>query len=407
MELLKKTNPFLRIIVTCCLISIAGSGIPINCAGLFFPQVATALNIGMGNLTFYLTILYIIAALFLPFAGKWLSGPHAKSILNAAVIINASAFASLGLAVNIWQFYAAGIAMGFSGAVLIFLAVPVLITNWFKTDVGVALGIPLSAGGVSGALFSPLIALCITNYGWRLTYGICGLVMLILTLPFTLTVSVKPDKQDEDSDKAKSEDAIAGLTLAASIRLPIFYIIFFFAGLLGLTSAFIVHIPACMEAIGQTSLVASSVLSAVTIGVTLGMIGIGWINDKLGASFATVVGIIVELSGIAMLFFADFISIAIMGGFCYGFGVATTLVAPPLIVRSLFGMRQYTQIYATVTVCLSICAGLGAAVFGFAADLAGNYYAALELGIGLLILALFCYCIVILNKQKITSLWSK
>ena len=219
------------IIIACCALAIAGSGIPVNCAGLFFPQAANALNTGAGPLTFYLTILYLVAALFLPLGGRLLSGKHARAAINLAVIVNACAFACFGLATQLWQIYLLGAVMGLSGAILIFLAIPVLVTNWFQKNVGVALGVPLSCGGLSSALFSPIIAMCIAHFGWRLSYGLCGLAILLVALPFTL--ALKPSPEDateiENPDAANPAESAreSGLTLKEALRLPVFYLIFF------------------------------------------------------------------------------------------------------------------------------------------------------------------------------------
>ncbi len=399
------------IIITCCALAIAGSGIPVNCAGLFFPQAAAALDTGAGPLTFYLTILYLVAALFLPLGGRLLSGSHAKMAINLAVIVNACAFACFGLVTSLWQIYLLGAVLGLSGAILIFLAIPVLVTNWFQKNVGVALGVPLSCGGLSSAVFSPLIAMCISHFGWRAAYGLCGLTMLLVALPFTLALKPSPEDAAEAENPASGSQADAaredGLTLKEALSLPVFYLIFFFAGLLGLTSALIVHIPACVEGAGLSSLAASSVLSAVTVGVTLGMTGIGWLNDRFGISTAAIFGVFIELTGIFLLLFSQHLSLAMAGGFCYGFGAATTLVAPPLIVRAVFGMREHTRIYAAVTVCLSICAGLGAALFGFAADLAETYAAALELGVAIAGLAIVTYILISRAMPHVAKLWSQ
>ena len=58
-----------------------------------------------------------------------------------------------------------------------------ILNNWFKTDVGTALGLASMGSGIGGALFNALAGIWIEAYGWRATYRILTAVILALAIP--------------------------------------------------------------------------------------------------------------------------------------------------------------------------------------------------------------------------------
>ena len=136
--------PF-KIVLACCALIITGLGIPVNCAGLFYASVSEALDVSIGSLSVYITIQYAVAGIFLPLAGKLLQNRGARSVLTVAVALDSLAFGMLCFSKSIWAFYIAGVFLGVGSAFLIYLAIPVLITNWFESKRGLAMGISFSA----------------------------------------------------------------------------------------------------------------------------------------------------------------------------------------------------------------------------------------------------------------------
>lgn len=410
------TMPYaFKIVISCCIITIIGLGIPINCGGLFLGPVARDLSLGMGELTFYLTIQYLVIACCLSPAGKLMSGRHGKLILNIAVISYSVAFAALGLANGLWAFYIVAVLMGLGGTILVYLATPILITNWFYSGVGMAMGLALSAGGITSAICSPLISLLISNYGWRMAYAVCGFSMLIIALPFTLfIVQIKPgdigllpwgNPKHNLEKPGNGETVKRGLTLTHALRTISFYLIFLFVGLLGINSALIMHIPPHILEQGISSLAAASVLSALVIGVTCGMLSIGFLSDKAGAALGAVMGVLTGLAGIYIIYKTQNYYLLICGGFCYGFGASTTLISPPLIVKKIFGLAQYEQIFAAITVCSAIGAAMGASLFGFIKDSTGFYSYSMLAGAIIQFLALIFLVCGMLSGKKLQKRW--
>jgi OFA family oxalate/formate antiporter-like MFS transporter len=67
------------------------------------------------------------------------------------------------------------------------------VANWFKKDVGKAMGLTVAGYGAGGILL-PIIAGLIIEFEWRLTFFILGLATRIVILPSSLILRHKPEK---------------------------------------------------------------------------------------------------------------------------------------------------------------------------------------------------------------------
>lgn len=402
-----KIYPFL-IVLACCALIITGLGIPVNCAGLFYESVSKQLGVGTGKLSVYITVQYAVAGLFLPVAGKLLQKYDSRIVLTFAVITDSLAFGCLGLASTIWEFYLAGIFLGIGSAFLIYLAIPVLITNWFAKKTGLAMGIAFSAAGLASAIASPLITVWISKLGLNYAYGLCGVIMAIISLPFTIfIVRFAPEnmglKPYGFQSKTENYEKKTGLTLKEALGSSSFYFTFIFAGLIGITSAYLFHLPACMTEFGFSKMQAATILSAAVLGITFGKLGIGWLNDALGVEFAAPIGTGIGLIGMIMLFgnFSYYSSLA--AGLCYGTGFACTVLEPPPLVKKLFGMLDYSVIYASIMTFSALGCAFGATLIGVTRDYAADYHKALLLLILLQLIAIISFILALMTGRKIMA----
>ena len=58
-----------------------------------------------------------------------------------------------------------------------------MITNWFAKKRGLAMSIAMAGIGVGGTIFSPIVTMLLGKYGWRHTYQIMALIVLVIALP--------------------------------------------------------------------------------------------------------------------------------------------------------------------------------------------------------------------------------
>ena len=156
-----------------------------------------------------------------------------NSSYQSSIIVFALSYMSYGIAQSIYHLYISAAFLGISFAFCGNLTTQIIIVNWFKKSRGLALSIMISGIGLGGFILSPVIANLIMNFGWRQTYFIMGLIILIVGLPIALfvmkktpeEVGLKPYGADEidPSDSSKAEIEI-DITPAEAKKKPFFYI---------------------------------------------------------------------------------------------------------------------------------------------------------------------------------------
>jgi len=160
------------------------------------------------------------------------------------------------------------------------------VANWFKKDIGKALGI-MSCGFGAGGSFIPVIVRLIDVYQWRTTLIILGLGMWLIGIPLSFVIRHKPEQygylpERETSIKQvsipKSQDNAIGfkgalrdrdfwhLTIAEIMRLMIL-------------SAVITHVMPYLSSLDISRSRAAFVATCIPLLSIIGRFGIGWLGD--------------------------------------------------------------------------------------------------------------------------------
>src|SRR5699024_11099829 len=87
------------------------------------------------------------------------------------------------------------------------------------------------------------------------------------------------------------------------------------------------------------------------------------------------------------------------------FGLVTASIGTlaPAITTELFGNRDYSQIYSTVSMGLAVASIVALPVYGYVFDLTGGYTAALYTIIVLLLISIACIIIGFRSKAKMVQ----
>lgn len=373
------------IAVACCAIYAGSVGIIVSCAGLFYKSVSTELGIGTADIVFYTTIMYLVITITLPFAGKIFSLFDMRLILSIAALTASLAFGLMGTYTSVYQFYISGVLLGISNSFLIYGAVPLIINNWFKVKMGTVLGLSMTFMGIGGAIFAPIAGYLIETIGWRESYMVLGLIVALITLPFTIFIIRKnPIEKNMTAYGAgtielssKKEVQETGISFNQAIKSFSFYSIFIFTGFLGLVVTVSFHIPNHLQSEGFSTTFAASVVTCVMIGQTSGKFILGWLNDKVGIMITNIVGIGSGMIGIFLILMSGSIGTIFLyiGGLAFGIGYSTSTLLPPFMIKDVFGNKDYASIYSIIMASSTLAIAAGTTIFGFVYDITQSYYA--------------------------------
>jgi MFS family permease len=294
------------------------------------------------------------------------------------------------------------LARFFMGASLGFIGVApcvVLVSSWFKTNRGTALGITLVGTSLGGTII-PLIAQpLIANYGWRTAMLAISAIVWLVLLPLILFV-VREKPAGSEPELPVSD----GVKWTTALRMPIFWALaacsaLVFYPIFVTSQQFILYLQSPRLGVSaETAALAQSGLFAVSIG---GKFIAGFLSDRLGA-----VRVIVFCA--ALMFAASLVLFGLTAGnallfllpFALGYG--GTFVLIQRLASDLFGRLEAGKILGTITLIEVIGAAIGGRVTGYLADKNGGDYTTAFYGVTITAGAAFVATIMLyrLNKKR-------
>lgn len=416
----KKIHYAWWILVGLCIMVGIGKGALNNSAGLFLTPVSEELGIGMGSLTLYLSISSVVTMLILPIGGKMMAKYNTKYLLTIAIILQAGAFAAFGLMNSVWGWYVLSIPLAVGGVFITVIAGPVLINQWFKKSKGLALGIMGAAGGAIGAIVQPVTGNLIADRGWSSTYIIIGIATIIIVVPVILLLIRKSPKEkgllpygmavsNEESNQENEDISNQGITLAVAKKTAAFYSLILFFFLITAIASFSIHIPTYLTSQGYTVAAAGNIMGIYMVGVLVGALALGFLSDKIGARTTTFLAMSLGIVSVIILqFFSGNVVLITIAAAIFGFMAASIGTLAPMLATSLFGNKEYSQIYSTASLGLAVASIVVLPAYGYVYDFTGTYEIVLYALIVMFIVNIIAIYIAFKSKKKLeeNGLWN-
>lgn len=365
------------IVFCCCLMMGIDVGLSVSCAGIFYSPVSDSLGIPFDSFGLYMSIMFIFSSLLLSPMGELMTRWGARRTLTVSSVVLGLDMIAMGFFNSLWQFYVAGAVMGIALASLLYLSFPTLVNKWFRSKVGLMIGICSAASGIGGIVFNPIGGWIIDSWGWRAGYWVFGAIVLFIVTPLIgLLLRNAPSEKGlrpvGESDKAldavkQNNTAAAGIDYRAALRMPVLYCMVVFAFLLMACSTFNLFIPKYVVSMQFGIEKSSLAAAAVMAGVTGGKLALGWINDRncaVGVIVTTLFGVI----GLVMLIlFGHTFPAILCGAFLFGWEYAGCTVQTAMLTSHVFGRKDYARIYAIISIALAAGGGLASGAWGFIA----------------------------------------
>ena len=395
------------IVASCVAITFLPCALVLSCAGIFFTPVSQYFGVATAEFTLYFSVLNIAQMLTLPVAGKLLSRLDARVVLSAAVALCSAGLVGMSLCQAMWQFYVCGAVLGVGVCPLIYLSVPTLVNAWCVKRVGFFVGLCMAFTGIGGVIFNPVGTALINSgaEGWRTAYLVFAAIVAVGTLPFTLFV-VRSRPQDkgllpygalEGGEKDAEAVEATGVPATQAMRMPAFFALAAFCGVITLNQTIYQFLAGYAQSFADTmpAIAAASgvVASAAMGGQAVGKVLLGAVNDR-SVHAGVILGICAGAAGVTLMWlFPVALALLLAGAFLFGVVYAMTTVQTPLLVRTVFGSADYTNIYSRVSMVGSLMSAVAAVLWGLVVDSAGGYPLMFVLGYvcmaACLVLALF------------------
>ena len=369
------------IMVCCCFVQAFGMGLILNCGSLFYVPVCTDLGFSRSEISTYMTGYFIGTTLVTPLAGKLLSKYDTRIVMSVAIVVLSGAVASMSLFHEIWQWQVSGFFVGAAGSCIFVLPSASFIGNWFIKRRGFVYGIVMAFSSISAAIFSQVLSFMIQSAGWRFAYLFVGVVSLAVILPCSLIMRKRPSDlglnpyghvQGEGGEGGVL--SMRGVSVKVAVVSVAFWCLFAFAGIASFIHGGIEqHMPGYIESIGFTASFAALVVSAESLGSMLDKFVMGWLNDKIGVQRTTLVELVLIAVGIVGFIVFHHPALLIVSAVLFGVQDSLMSVSLPLLIRDVFGSRNYTQIHAWIRTGVGLFGSFSGVLVGSVYDQTGTF----------------------------------
>ena len=372
------------IMIACALTQIGSLGAIVYPMGIFYLPVAENLGVGVGSVALSQTILALVQAFSLPYAGKILA--KINVVMSIAGVGFAIGMALLSFYTQIWQWYITTAIMGFCAAFLCFIPTPILINNWFDKKSGLALGIATATGSLGGAVITTIGGKFIAQNGLQSGFYLLAVISAIFVIiPSLFLIRFRPEDkglaaygaEEAAVEAAATPDvaprALPGISLEQAKGSTSLKLMLLGAALYSTTAVYPSHLVPIGTSLGFVE--KAALISALSmIGSVLLKIIIGAIKDKSGPVKTTVIVGFICVAIFVLMNFAG-ISFGLMAvlGLLAGIGPATVGMIPAWMTAVGFGSKDYSRIISRLTMAYSLTMGIYSALVGYIFDWTGSY----------------------------------
>ena len=358
--------------------------------GVFVKPISMSLGWTRAVTTGVIFVYMIIHGIFSIITGRITDRYGPRFIIAISALLVALGY-GLSFGINApWHLYTyfgvlVGIGMGAA------FVVPVsTVTKWFSYNRGLALGIVSAGVGAGQMILPPLMRYMITEYGWRTSFAVMGIMVCAVGIPAALFLRNPPcDMVYLNNGKAhEARVNSAGMTkpqgdwsVTEAIKTSSFHLLLcmFFALVFGIAIV-TTHLVAHAEDIGIEPLRAAYILTMIGGSGILGRLIVGRACDKIGSKAMLASCMIVQ----ALLLFSlirtenlwAFYVIAILFGFTYG-GAMPAII---MINSEFFGLSSSGSIFGALLCGSTAGAAIGAPFAGYIYDVTGGYSIAFLIG---------------------------
>lgn len=390
----RQTRTALVVLAACFLLNMANRGM-MDAYAVFLLPIASEFGWDRTSVSGVFSVAYVVVGVSGPLIGWVLDrfGPARLYLLGIACQIGGLLTAAH--ASELWHFYVVySVLTGVAVACLGVVPIAAVISKWFRERLTTALALAYSSGSFGMLAVAPLAQALIDRFGWRSAYlGLAGL--MLLTLPCALVIILlkagegRPDYRMRPAGSPASRSA-EGMTVGAAFRSWTFWGLIWAFCLTGIGMyAISLQTPAYLRENGFSAQFAAQAYGALGLMAPIGMLGFGWLGDRIGRRNAVLASYALTLTGVALAWLVGLwpTTVAVVL-FVLAFGTSFGSRGPAIsgIAATVFRGRNMGRIYGFVTVGMGLGGGLGAWFGGFWHDVTGGY--AFGLGFAFVALAL-------------------
>jgi len=363
--------------------------------GIFFKPLAGDFGWTSAATSGAFSLQMIIHGLFYVITGRLNDRFGPRLVVSACCLLLGAGYLLMSRISDIWQlylFYGVIIGIGMSGS---FVPLGSTVARWFVKRKGAMIGIAVAGISVGTMIMPPVASWLISSYGWRTSYVVMGLMVLVITISTAQFLRRDPTQMrllpygQSEAQGESSNVEVSGFSLQEAMHTRQFWLLCVAFLSFGVSqTAIMVHIVPHATELGISATAAANVFTAIGgLGIA-GRIVMGGTSDRIGCRAALIICFVLLMAGFAwLLVIKDLWMLYLFAAvFGFGYGGTSALISPT--VAELFGLRSHGVILGVVTFITTAGCAVGAVMAGGVFDITGSYQVAFLICVALSIISI-------------------
>jgi sugar phosphate permease len=312
----------------------------------------------------------IILALFAFLIGWIVDRIGPRRVMLVGILLGGFALIGLSRMTSLWHFY----LFYFINALAYMSGGPlpnqVLISRWFDSSRGKAMGIAYIGIGVGGMLV-PLIAnLLNQSFGWHNALMILGFMMIAIAFPMIWFIKDNPESSILESMSEKEKIPFSTILKKRNVYLLLVGSMLSIAAVAGTSQNLKLFFSFDL---GYTQTQSASIMSLVLASSIIGRLLMGWLADKLPKKYVMILIFTLVSCSIPLLYAASTPGVIYLFAFIFGIALGGDYMIIPLMAAELFGVRILGRIMGIIISADVLGEALAPVLVGRLRDQSGSY----------------------------------
>ena len=390
------------------------NGILTHTLPLLHPELMAEFGWDAAKVTLPAGIYYIITAVTSPPAGVLLDRFSPRLLISVGLTGIVLGLATYSQVTQFWQLMAVYVWLGLSLSLCGLGSNLLILTRWFETYRGLAMGILLMASSLGAALFPQVLGPGIEYYGWRDAILILSVIAAIIVFfPMVLLVRNSPIDfgLNRDGTVLSHSDTQSKLARGPTLRFALtqgrFYLIAVAtAAVWFCVIAMLQHQPIyIIQDLGFDRHLYPTVMTTFALFSVAGKLTFGYLSDRLDQQIT----MILAVATLAMAFLLlrqlnigdtrlTFVYAALAG---IGFSGAFTMTQ--VLIAKYYAGMSYAKILGTFILLDSLAGALGNYAVGKLRGLFDSYLPAIDLMMGACLVSIIAVYVLSRTKQPLSN----
>jgi len=383
------------VVVALAFLIMAIMGGTIYTFGIFFKPLAGDFGWSSAATSGAFSLQMVIHGLFYIVTGRLNDRFGPRLVVSACCLLLGAGYLLMSQISDIWQlylFYGVVIGIGMSGA---FVPLGSTVARWFVKRKGAMIGIAVAGISVGTMIMPPVASWLISSYGWRTSYVVMGLMVLVITISAAQFLRRDPTQMrllpygQSEVREGGSNVEVSGFSLQEAMHTRQFWLLCVAFLSFGVSqTAIMVHIVPHATELGISATAAASIFTAIGGLGIVGRIVMGGTSDRIGCRAALAICFVLLTVTLAWLLVAKelwmlYLFAAVFG---FGYGGTSALISPT--VAEFFGLRSHGVILGVTTFVTTAGCAVGAVMAGSVFDTTGSYQVAFLICVALSIIGI-------------------